>query len=220
MAPGSPGPVHGRVLVIDDQPINVRLVKLLLENSGFTVIPAWSGAEGVALAAESRPDVVLLDMRMPGMDGFQVMEHFRADPRLRALPVIFLTADNDRQTLVRAFVAGAIDFVTKPFIAQELVGRVRTHVELSQARDSLQRLSLEQRGGDGFGGPELVGLLSEIRSLAELQLQHSTSSPELARLAQDIRSSADAAIGLLGPAQARDHGDAESPGPGPHYSGS
>ena len=84
MAPGSTGQVRGRVLVIDDQPINIRLVKLLLENSGFTVIPAMSGAEGVALAAEMSPDVVLLDMRMPGMDGFQVLERFRADPRLLA----------------------------------------------------------------------------------------------------------------------------------------
>lgn len=208
VAPGSPGQARGRVLVIDDQPINIRLVTLLLENSGFTVIPALSGAEGVALAAERPPDVVLLDMRMPGMDGFQVLEHFRADPRLLALPVIFLTADNDRETLVRAFAAGVVDFVTKPFLAQELVGRVRTQVELSHARDSLRRLTLEQRDGEAFDGSGLGGLLFEIRRSAELQLQQSTSTPELARLAQSIRVSADAAIKLLGSAQAEPPGDA------------
>ena len=208
---------RGRVLVIDDQPINIRLVKLLLEHSGFSVIPALSGVEGVALAAEHSPDVVLLDMRMPGMDGFQVMEHFRADPRLHALTVIFLTADNDRETLVRAFAAGAVDFVTKPFLTQELVGRVRTQVELGQAREALRLLSLEQRDVHGFDGSELGGFLDEIRNAANLQLQLS-STPELASLAQAIRGSADAAMELFLRAQAHRCNDAESPEP--RYSGS
>ena len=100
-----------------------------------------------------------------------------------------------------------VDFVTKPFLAQELVGRVRTQVELSQARDSLRRLMFEPREGEGLDGPELAGLLSEIRTAAELQLQQSSSTPELTRLAQAIRGSADAAISLLG--KARHHDDAE-----------
>lgn len=194
---------RGRVLVVDDQPLNIRLVTLLLETSGFTVIPALSGAEGIAMAATMSPDVVLLDMRMPGMDGFEVLDYFQSDPSLLVLPVIFLTADNDRETLVRAFSAGVVDFVTKPFITQELVSRVRTQVELGRAREALRRLGQERGDGAWFAETELGCVLTDIRRAAELQLHQSASTPELARLAQAIRGSADAAIGLVRAAQER-----------------
>jgi CheY-like chemotaxis protein len=159
------------------------------------------------------PDVVLLDMRMPGMDGFEVLEHFHADPRLLHLPIIFLTADNDRATLVRAFAAGVVDFVTKPFITQELVGRVRTQVDLGRAREALTRMALERGEAAWFARSDLGGVLTDIRLAAELQLHQPASTPELARLAQAIRGSADAAIALVRIAQARhDAGTASGTG--------
>jgi CheY-like chemotaxis protein len=131
------------VLVVDDQQANVRMVGALLTRSGYQVLPALGGQEGLEQARTQHPDVVLLDMRMPGMDGFEVMAQLRAQPETRELPVIFLTADDDRENLVRAFASGAVDYVTKPFVAEELLARVRTHVDLAKSRDALRRFAQE-----------------------------------------------------------------------------
>jgi PleD family two-component response regulator len=82
---------------------------------------------------------------MPGMDGFEVLKQLRETPETSDLPVIFLTADNDRENLVRAFAAGAIDYITKPFVAEELLARVLTHVDLKKSRDSLRRFAQEKQ---------------------------------------------------------------------------
>src|SRR4249919_3825294 len=120
--PNSPKPT---VLVIDDQLANVRLVGALLSQSGYEVLSVLDGDEGLALAASESLDLVLLDMRMPGKDGFEVLRLLREAPATADLPIIFLTADDDRENLVRAFAAGANDYVTKPFVARELLARVR-----------------------------------------------------------------------------------------------
>src|SRR4249919_2879999 len=143
---GSPvAPVQPVVLVIDDQQANVRMVGALLTRSGYQVLPALGGLEGLEQARAHTPDVVLLDMKMPGMDGFEVMDRLREDAQTRDLPVIFLTADNDRENLVRAFASGAVDYVTKPFVAEALIARVRTHVDLKKSRDALQRFAQEKQ---------------------------------------------------------------------------
>jgi len=82
---------------------------------------------------------------MPGMDGFEVMRELRSQPETRDLPVIFLTADNERENLVRAFEAGAVDYVTKPFVTEELIARVRTHVDLKKSRDALRNFAQEKQ---------------------------------------------------------------------------
>ena len=125
------------VLVVDDQQANVRMVGALLARAGCQVLTALGGLEGLEQARAHKPDVVLLDMRMPGMDGFEVMAQLHSQPETRDLPVIFLTADDDRENLVRAFASGAIDYVTKPFVAEELLARVRTRAISSSATKGL-----------------------------------------------------------------------------------
>lgn len=136
------GPV---VLVIDDQEQNIRLVGQLLATAGYDIAAALSGREGIDLALASPPDLILLDMRMPGFDGFEVLAALQEAPSLRDVPVIFLTANADRDSLIRAFSSGAVDYIVKPFVADELIARVRTHVDLKFSRDRLALVAMERQ---------------------------------------------------------------------------
>ena len=117
----------GRILAVDDQAANLRVVGILLGRNGYEVVPAANGAEALAAAQAHTPDLILLDMMMPGMDGFELLAALRALPALRGVPAVFLTAAHDRDLLLRAFDAGAVDYVTKPFMPEELLARVNRY---------------------------------------------------------------------------------------------
>ena len=185
------------VLVIDDKEANVHMVGAMLERSGYRVLAALSGREGLALAAHGSPDVVLLDMKMPAMDGFQVLSHLREDPTTRDLPVIFLTADNDREHLVRAFAAGAIDYITKPFVVEELLARVRTQVELKSSRDALRRFAQEKQEMAELVAHDLRNYFANIIFSAEMLCSADDAAPDRQSLAESIRSSADSGMLFL-----------------------
>lgn len=189
-----PGPI---VLVIDDQQANVRMVSALLSRSGYRVLPALSGSEGLELARSSKPDVVLLDMKMPGMDGFEVLRQLREDAETKDLPIIFLTADNDRENLVRAFAAGAIDYITKPFVAEELLARVLTHVDLKKSRDALRSFAQEKQEMAELVAHDLRNYFANIIFAADLLRSSAASGPSQQRLAESIRGSADSGMLFL-----------------------
>src|SRR5690606_12632788 len=105
------GSISGRILVVDDQAANLRVVGALLGRNGYEVVAAANGAEALAAVQAQAPDLVLLDMMMPGMDGFELLAALREQPALRGVPAVFLTAAHDRDLLLRAFDAGAVDYV-------------------------------------------------------------------------------------------------------------
>jgi signal transduction histidine kinase len=187
------------VLVVDDQQANVRMVGALLSRSGCQVLTALGGLEGLEQARTHKPDVVLLDMRMPGMDGFQVMAQLREQPETRDLPVIFLTADDDRENLVRAFASGAIDYITKPFVAEELLARVRTHVDLKKSRDALRRFAQEKQQMAELVAHDLRNYFANIVFAADMVGSGAVSAGDgqLQRMAESIRSSADSGMLFL-----------------------
>lgn len=185
------------VMVIDDQTANVQVVGQLLTHADYEVVPVLDGREALALAERSPPDLVLLDMRMPGLDGFQVLTGLQALPQTRDVPVIFLTADHERDSLTRAFAAGAVDYVTKPFIAEELLARVRTHLDLKQARDRLARVADERLKVAEIVSHDLRNHFSNILFSADMLRDPALNHDARQRLAQSIRSSADAGVLFL-----------------------
>ncbi|MEK7990435.1 MAG: EAL domain-containing protein [Thiotrichaceae bacterium] len=122
------------ILIVDDEIISRHIVKVLLESEGYNLIFAESGAEALEKAQSIMPDVMLLDVMMPKMDGFQVCQHLRANPRLAELPVVMVTALDDRESRLKGLEVGADDFMSKPFDRDELRARIRTITRLNRYR--------------------------------------------------------------------------------------
>jgi len=130
------------VLLVDDLPANVRLLDAVLSPRGYRVLGAGSGPEALALVAEHRPDLVLLDIVMPEMDGYEVCRRLRQDPATAFLPVVMVTASGDQERLL-AIRVGADDFVTKPFDQAELIARVRSLLRIKRYHDTIQGQAAE-----------------------------------------------------------------------------
>ena len=122
------------VLVVDDVVSNVLLLKVLLTNEKFKVIIAGNGKEALSQAVNARPDLILLDVMMPEMNGFEVAERLKADPETQHIPIIFLTALNTTADIVKGFKVGANDFISKPFNKEELIIRVTHQISLVAAK--------------------------------------------------------------------------------------
>ncbi|MBF0634500.1 MAG: PAS domain S-box protein [Nitrospinae bacterium] len=130
---------RGVILAVDDNLESLRLLTDILTGESYQVRPANSGELALASVAASPPELILLDIRMPGMDGFDALRRIKAREECRAIPVIFLSAATETQTRVEGFKLGAVDFISKPFQRDELLARVQTHLELSRLRSRLKR---------------------------------------------------------------------------------
>jgi sigma-B regulation protein RsbU (phosphoserine phosphatase) len=139
-AGGAPAPevMAQRVLVVDDTPTNVRLLTDVLTVKGYEVSIATSGAEALASIEKAPPDLVLLDVMMPGMTGYEVCERLRADPKMAMLPVVMVTALDAREERVKGLDAGADDFLTKPVNQPELLARVRSLLRIKTLYDRIE----------------------------------------------------------------------------------
>ena len=132
-------PAKSLILVVDDIPQNLQVIGRMLERSGYRTTFAMNGLEALRQVKAEMPDLVLLDLMMPDMNGLQVCECLHAEELTCEIPIIFLTADRDSNQLLQAFDRGAVDYITKPFNPPELFARIRTHLELKHTRDELKR---------------------------------------------------------------------------------
>ncbi|MEI7611609.1 MAG: response regulator [Betaproteobacteria bacterium] len=131
---------HGNILIVDDKADNLAVLSELLEQSGFKVQPALFGELALRAVAARKPDLILLDICMPEMDGFEVCRALKADPLSRDIPVIFVSAMLDLADRTAAFAAGGVDYVSKPFFEEEILARVRTHIQLYRSTQQLKVL--------------------------------------------------------------------------------
>jgi len=133
-------------MVVDDTPASLHLLARILSAEGYTVRPARSGRVAVASALNDPPDLILLDVTMPEMDGFQACARFKADERTRLIPVIFVSARDESEAVVKGFSVGGVDYITKPFRSSEVLARVRTHLALRSLQELLeaQNVRLQQ----------------------------------------------------------------------------
>lgn len=182
---------RARVLVIDDTEQNRALAEAILEDEGMEAILAAGGEEGLRAFEREHPDCVLLDLRMPGLDGFAVFERLRALPGGKETPVIFLTAHRDIETFDRALRAGGDDFLTLPFQPHELAARVRTALQLRKL------------------GAEVQSLYELVRKQRDDLLRHELQKARLmAFVVHDLKNPVNT-IDLLAQLLARDKGDPE-----------
>jgi len=131
-----------KILAVDDQPDNLELLCQILEENDHEVVLANSGQEAIEKANEERPDVILLDIQMPGMDGFQACEVLKSDEKTNEIPIIFLTAQTGEKNVVKGLDLGAYDYITKPFNERELVSRVAVMLRIRAAEQKIQEMAL------------------------------------------------------------------------------
>lgn len=130
-----------RILIVDDLPKNIQVLAGILHKEAYDINYTVSGAEAIKLAESERFDLILLDIMMPEVNGFQVCESLKNKANTRDIPIIFLTAKVDTESILKGFRLGAQDYVTKPFNAEELMARVRTQLELKRSKEELQELN-------------------------------------------------------------------------------
>ncbi|MCA1903880.1 MAG: EAL domain-containing protein [Cyanobacteria bacterium KgW148] len=127
-----------KILIVDDMPDNARLLMNILSRKGFELICAYSGQMALELLQTVTPDLILLDVNMPGMSGYDLCEIIKQNRSIKDIPVIFISALHDLQNIVHGFALGGVDYITKPFQLEEVLARVNTHVSLHQLRKQLQ----------------------------------------------------------------------------------
>jgi formate hydrogenlyase transcriptional activator len=154
----------GNILVIDDEPSSLKILMTILTEHRYSVHPATEGELGLQFVKRTPPDLVLVDIRMPGMDGYQVCTHLKENPITSAIPVIFISSIDQVIDKVRAFRSGAVDYVAKPFDAEEVLARIETHISLRRLREGLEFAVRERTA-------ELENALIEIQELKDRLFQ-------------------------------------------------
>lgn len=170
----------GKILIVDDSPVMVKLMACILEPTGLRPVFAEDGETALSLASSEKFDLILLDIMLPGIDGFEVCERLQKNPRTSDTPVLFLTAKNETECIVRGFETGAVDYVTKPVNDAELLARVKTHLELHRIRQELKFLAEHD---------DLTGLYNTrylYRSLPELIKSRSSDLTPFSLIFMDI----------------------------------
>lgn len=131
------------LLIVDDNPENLKVLGDMLRNEGYSVRAAKNGSQALASIESSEPDLLLLDVHMPEMDGFELCRIIRAKPQFKSLPIIFISALDDSFNKVQGFEAGGNDYMTKPFDLEEVKVRVKTHLKLRKSLMECIRLKAE-----------------------------------------------------------------------------
>ena len=170
--PNAAEPTPAKLLIVDDKTANLDLLREMLAPLGHQIFFATSGAKALGIAASVLPDLVLLDVMMPEMDGFETCRRFKQDQALGEIPIIFVTARTDVEDLARGFAAGAVDYVTKPVKQPEVHARVATHLRL-------QGLIRQQR--------QHLAALEKARG--ELQELNDTKDKFLSNLGREVSAS-------------------------------
>ena len=137
-----PSPIPN-ILIVDDTPTNLQLLVHMLKESGYKPRPVSSGKLALEASRLAPPDLVLLDINMPDMNGYETCAHFKADDRLKEIPIIFISALNETMDKLKAFAVGGVDYVTKPFNFDEVRARVHTHVELRRQKRQVEESFLQ-----------------------------------------------------------------------------
>ncbi|WP_420266313.1 hybrid sensor histidine kinase/response regulator [Candidatus Magnetominusculus dajiuhuensis] len=179
----------GCVLAVDDQPINVKLLSVQLQSAGFVVLMAYGGQEALDMAVKHMPDLILLDIMMPDMDGYEVCRRLKANALTAGIPVIFISALTDVAEKVNAFKCGGVDYICKPFQKEEVISRVGTHLNLYFLQRSLKE-KVEEETAKRRGGEQILVQQSKMAAMGEMlgMIAHQWKQPlnAISATAQDL----------------------------------
>jgi CheY-like chemotaxis protein len=194
------------ILIVDDTPVNLQMLSDLLDDKEFKVREVLNGMQALLVAEKEKPDLILLDIMMPEMDGFEVCRRLKENQDLMDVPIIFISALNDSCDIVKAFNAGAADYITKPFRAEEVKARVTTHLKLYQQKKEiqeqsivLQKLNAEKDKFFSIIAHDLRGPMSGFMQITELlaDKKRDLSAEEVSEMTDNLKHSARNTFNLL-----------------------
>lgn len=187
------------ILIVDDNSNNLKVVAGVLNEVGYNLRMAKSGKQALSVLTKTIPDLILLDIQMPGMDGFETCLKIKENASLEAIPIIFLTANTDVKSISRAFEVGGVDFVTKPFNSNELLARIATHVKLKrQAEELAYQISTKDKFFSIISH-DLKNPLSSVIGFSELLCEDidQLEQDEIKRFAHYIHESSKFSVEIL-----------------------
>jgi signal transduction histidine kinase len=153
-----------RILVIDDMSSDIELITEILKKKNYRIASAKNGKTAITKAKAHKFDLILLDVILPDMDGYEICKHLKKFPSTKDIPIIFITVKTDHKSLLRGFEAGAVDYITKPFNELELLARVNTHLELKFSREELKKAKEDAERSDKLKSAFLSNMSHEIRT--------------------------------------------------------
>lgn len=174
-----------KVLIVDDTPANIDVLDLFLEKEGYKISVAQSGESALDLAGRISPDLILLDVMMPGIDGFETCLRLKANEKTQDIPIIFITARNEPTDIVKGFSVGGVDYITKPFSQEEVCARINLHLKLKtlmadlEAKNSkLAQLNDLKNKFLGMASHDLRNPISTIQGFSQIMLDHGDTLAE------------------------------------------
>ncbi len=188
-----------KIFIVDDIMQNLQVIGGILMEESFDIAMATNGIQALNMVKNIMPDLILLDVMMPDMNGYEVCEKLKSDPEVAHIPVIFLTAKSDTEDIIQGFQIGGVDYITKPFKKEELLVRINTHINLKLATDTIRnqnlelfKLNEEKNEFLGIAAHDLKNPLSAIMGLSELILREDMGFDidEMRDFTKDINTSA------------------------------
>ena len=186
------------ILIVDDTPANLNVLSAILGKRGYRVRPAINGALALKAAQKAAPDLILLDVQMPGLDGYEVCRQLKADAQTRAIPVIFISALDDVLDKVEAFQVGGVDYITKPFQIEEVLARVENQLALHKQREAIAALLARNQQLIALANDELRPQLGQIADWAAALRNHGDTAlaEQIRATAQGLRAALDGLLGM------------------------
>lgn len=187
------------ILIVDDIPDNLRVLSNLLKENGYRTRPVPNGKLALQVAEKEVPDLILLDIMMPDMDGFEVSDQLKKNKNLKDIPIIFISALNEPKDIVRALSSGGVDYITKPFNSKEVNARVATHLKIRWQTKELQRLNAEKDRFISILAHDLRNPLAGYVALTDLMIDNSMNIPfdQKQQMLKELNNSSHNILGLL-----------------------